>query len=203
MAALTPSTVRHFILTRRRLLAAGFAGLAVFFALAAMKPTTAGGPVVVTRHDLVSGSVLTAADLRTVSLPTARRPSHASASTAALIGRRLAGPMRRGEIVTDYRLLQPGLLAGYDDDLVLSTVRIADATQLSSVKVGDHVNVIGSDPQGESGSSVIARRAVVISLPRTAGEDNSPAVAVAVPEKVGLALATAALDARLSVLTVP
>lgn len=203
MAALTASTVRRFVLTNRRLLAAGFAGLAVLFSLGALRPTTDGTAVVAVRHDLNSGAVLTADDLRTTSVPTTTRPGHASTSASALVGRRISGPMRRGEIVTDFRLLQPGLLAGYDKGFVLSTVRIADATQLASIKVGDHVNVIGSDPQGEAASTVIARRAVVVSLPQAGADRESSAVAVAVSEKDGLALAAAALDARLSVFAVP
>lgn len=203
MAVPTSSTLRRFVLTHRRLLAAGFAGLAVLFALGALKPSTDGVRIVVARHDLASGSVLTAEDLHTTRVPTTGRPSHSSTSVTGLVGRRIAGPMRRGEALTDYRLLQPGLLAGYDKGFVLSTVRIADATQLSSIKVGDHVNVIGTDPAGESVSAVIARRVVVVSLPRTESDNNSPAISVAVPEKVGLALAGAALDAQLSVLAVP
>ncbi len=203
MAAPNPIDLRRFVLTHRRLLAAGFAGLAVLFGLGAMKTATPGVSVVVARHDLVSGSVLTAEDLRTTSLPTTGRPSHASTSTAKLIGQRIAGPMGKGEVVTDYRLLQPGLLNGYDKGLVLSTIRIADSTQLSSLKVGDHVNVIGSDPDGESGSTVIARRVEIVSLPRTGSDNDSPAATLAVPEKIGLRLAEAATEARLSLLTVP
>lgn len=203
MAAPTSLNFRRFALTHRRLLAAAFAGLGVLFALGALKPTTGGSPVLVARHDLVSGSVLTANDIRTISVPTSGKPSHASTSAGKLIGRRVAGPMRQGEVMTDFRLLQPGLLEGYDKGLVLSTIRVVDATQLSSLKVGDHVNVIGSDPNGESGSSVIARRAVIVSLPQSETDSSTPAVALAVREKVGLQLAAAALDARLSLLAVP
>jgi hypothetical protein len=197
--------VRRFVLFHRRVLAACFAGLAVLFALGALKPSTPGSPVVVARHDLDGGSVLSAGDLRTATLPTGGRASHSWSSPDALVGRRIAAPMRRGEVLTDFRLLEPGLLDGYDEALVIATIHIAEPTQLAVLRVGDHVNVVGSDPQGEDESTVIARRAVIVSLPRLDEADGSAAVAVslAVPEKVGLKLATAGLRARISVLAVP
>lgn len=111
--------------------------------------------------------------------------------------------MRKGETVTDYRLLEPGLLAGYDKGLVLATVHISDPTQLAALRVGDHVNVVASDPQGEAGSVVIARRAVVVSLPRMTDREEAVALTLAVPEEAGLKLATAGQRARMSVLSVP
>jgi len=184
--------------------AAGFAGLAVLFALGALKPSTPGSPTVIARHDLASGSVLGADDLRTTTLPAGSKASHSWASPDELLGRRIAAPMRKGEAFTDYRLLGPGLLDGYDDGLVLATVHIAEPTQFAALRVGDHVNVVGSDPQGESASTVVARRAVIVSLPhmRDRDESDSVAIALAVPESVGLRLATAGLRARMSVLSV-
>jgi len=198
-------SVRRFVLTHRRVFAACFAGLAVLFALDALKPTAPGSPVVVARHDLVSGSVLADRDLSTAELPPGSKASHSWTSPDKLAGRRIAAPMRKGEIFTDFRLLEPGLLDGYDKGLVLATIHIAEPTQLAALRVGDKVNVVGTDPQGEAGSSVIARRVVIVSLPRNNDRENSAAVAVAlaVPETVGLKLATAALNARMSVLSVP
>ncbi|MDQ3155180.1 MAG: SAF domain-containing protein [Actinomycetota bacterium] len=197
------NAARRFVLTHRRVFAAGFAGLAVLFALAALKPSTPGSPVVVARHDLASGAVLTAGDLRTTTLPPGSKPSHSWSSPDKLLGRRISAPMREGEILTDYRLLEPGLLDGYGKGLVLATIHIAEPTQIAALRVGDHVNVVGSDPEGEAESTVIARRAVIASLPRMEGNDSSVAVALVVPESVGLKLATAGLRARMSVLSVP
>lgn len=110
--------------------------------------------------------------------------------------------MRQGEVFTDYRLLEPGLLAGYGKGLVLATIHIAEPTQLAALRVGDHVNVIGTDPQGEAGSTIIARRVVIVSLPRMTDRAESAALALAVTEEAGLRLATAGLRARMSVLSV-
>ena len=197
------SVARRFVLTHRRVFAAGFAGLAVLFALAALKPPTTGSPAVVARHDLVSGAVLTAGDLRTTTLPPGSKASHSWSSPDKLLGRRIAAPMREGEILTDYRLLEPGLLDGYGKGLVLATIHIAEPTQIAALRVGDHVNVVGSDPEGEAESTVVARRAVIASLPRMDDGDNSLAVALVVSESVGLKLATAGLRSRMSLLSVP
>ncbi|MEO6471381.1 MAG: SAF domain-containing protein [Aeromicrobium sp.] len=208
MDASPATTLRHFVLTHRRILAAAFAGLAMLFALGALRPSTSGVSVVVARHDLKSGAVIASGDLRTAFIPAGVKPSHSWASPDTLIGRRAAGPLRKGEVLTDFRLLEPGLLRGYAEGLVLSTIRVADPTQLTSLRVGDRVNIVSSDPDGEAESKVIARRAEILSLPRGNGGDASngtdaPAIAVAVPESVGLELATAAIRSRLSVLSVP
>ena len=197
------NAVRRFVLTNRRVFAAGFAGLAVLFALAALKPSTPGSPAIVARHDLVSGTVLSAGDLRSTTLPPGGKASHSWSSPDKLLGRRIAAPMRKGEILTDYRLLEPGLLDGYDKGLVLATIHIAEPTQIAALRVGDHVNIVGSNPEGDAESTVIARRAIIASLPHMADNDSSLAVSLVVPESVGLKLATAGIRARMSVLSVP
>lgn len=203
MSVPNEKAIGRFVIHHRRVIAACFAGLAVLFALSALKPSTPGTPVVVARHDLLSGASLRADDLRTVTLPSGSQASHSWSSPDELVGRRIAAPLRQGEVLTDFRLLEPGLLAGYDKGLVLSTISISEPAQLASLRVGDHVNVVGSDPQGEAGSTIIARRAVIVSLPRPTDRDESVALALAVPEEVALQLATAGLRARMSVLSVP
>lgn len=197
---ITPASTRRFILLHRRVLAAAFAGLAVLFALGALKPTGDLARVVVARHDLAAGSLLAADDLRVVSLATATRPSHSWAGTAQLLGRRVAAPLRRGEPLTDFRLLEPGLLAGYGNGLVLSTIRLGEATGLTGLRVGDHVDVVGSTPQGPT-STVVAHRAEVASLPRS--DNGEAALTLAVSKQAALQLATAAVHTRLSIVVVP
>ena len=203
MSVPNEKAIGGFVLHHRRVIAACFAGLAVLFALSALKPSTPGTPVVVARHDLLSGASLRADDLRIVTLPEASQASHSWSSPDELVGRRIAAPVRKGEVLTDYRLLEPGLLEGYDKGFVLATINISGPTQLAALRVGDHVNVVGTDPQGEAGSTVIARRAVIVALPRLTDREESVALALAVPERVGLQLATAGLRARMSVLAVP
>lgn len=199
---LNSQSIRRFILVHRRLLAAAFAGLAVVFALGSLRPTDVSVGIIVARHDLRAGTSITSGDLTTVRIPPAARPAHSTAAKSDFTGRRVAAPMRKGEVLTDFRVLEPGLLTGYGDGFVLSTIRIADATELGSLRVGDHVNVLATAPEGDSAATIVARSAAIVSLSRNESRDASPSIVVAVEEKTGLAIATAATRARMSVLTV-
>lgn len=190
--------VQRFVLLHRRSLAALFAGLAVLAALTALKPPPSGDTVVVARRDLTSGMTIEAGDLRTVRL--SATPSHAHTTTADLIGQRVAGPMREGEVLTDYRLLETAMLDGYEKGSVLATVRLAQGDPPAGLRVGGHVDVVGIDPQGEVESTVVARRAEIAALP---DNDERPSVVLVVPGTVGLELATAGQRAKLDVLSVP
>jgi len=192
--------IHRFVFEHRRSLAAAFAGLAVLTALSALRQQPEGSPVLVARHDLRSGHVLTASDLRTATVPPAARPSH-TLSRGAAIGRRVAGPMRAGEAVTDYRVLQDDALSGYADDAVLTTIRVDRADGLTGLHVGDRVDVIAVDPDGESTAEVVARAVEVVTLPPSSSDSEVVSVGIVTTEKIALALATAALEARFSVIT--
>ncbi len=202
MATLDAQSIRRFVLIHRRLLAAAFAGLAVVFALGSLRPTEPSVAIVVARHDLRAGSSITSGDLASVRIPPAARPAHSTTDKSDFIGRRVAAPMRDGEALTDFRVLAPGLLTGYGEDFVLSTIRVADVTELASLRVGDHVNILATAPEGDSAATIIARRAAIVSLAHNDDRDEAPLIVVAVEEKTGLAIATAATRSRMSVLTV-
>ena len=192
--------INRFVFEHRRSLAALFAGLAVLTALSALREEPEGSTVLVARHDLRSGHVITAADLRTTTVPPTARPSH-SLDRGAAIGRRVAGPMRAGEAMTDYRVLQDGALSGYADDAVLTTIRVDRADGLTGLHVGDRIDVIAVDPDGESKAEVVARAVEVATLPPSTGDTEVVSVGIVTTEKIALALATAALEARFSVIT--
>jgi Flp pilus assembly protein CpaB len=192
--------IHRFVFEHRRSLAAFFAALAVLTALSALRQQPDGAALLVARHDLRSGHVLTASDVRTANVPTRARPSHALGRDAA-VGRRVAGPMRAGEAITDYRVLQDDALAGYADDAVLTTIRVDRADGLTGLHVGDRIDVIAVDPDGESEAKVVARSVEVVTLPPSSGDTEVVSVGIVTTEKVALALATAALEARFSVIT--
>jgi Flp pilus assembly protein CpaB len=192
--------INRFVFEHRRSLTALFAGLAVLTALSALREEPEGNTVLVARHDLRSGHVITAADLRTTTVPPTARPSH-SLDRGAAIGRRVAGPMRAGEAMTDYRVLQDGALSGYADDAVLTTIRVDRADGLTGLHVGDRIDVIAVDPDGESKAQVVARAVEVATLPPSADDTEVVSVGIVTTEKIALALATAALEARFSVIT--
>ncbi len=91
------------VLARR--IAAG--ALVVLAAIAALRSDPAGdyAPVVVAEHDLRPGAALTAADVRLEKRLAATVPEGSPAEIGAVLGSTLAGPARRGEVLTDVRLL--------------------------------------------------------------------------------------------------
>ena len=109
--------------------------------------------------------------------------------------------MRAGEAITDYRILQDDALSGYAADAVLTTIRVDRADGLTGLHVGDRIDVIAVDPDGESKAAVVARAAEVVTLPPSNGDSEVVSVGIVTTEKVALTLATAALEARFSVIT--
>ncbi len=189
-------TIRRFVFLHHRLLAAICAGLAVLAALSALRQTPEGVQVVVARDDLASGHVIKESDVRVARLPAA--PDHALEVPDA-IGRRVAGPMRAGEPLTDYRLLDPGALDGYGDDAVLTSILVSDIGGLAGVHVGDRVDVIAVDPHGEAKATVVARAVEVVTVPPQ-GERDAVPLGVVTTEKLALDLASAALESRFTVM---
>ncbi|CNE92897.1 Flp pilus assembly protein CpaB [Mycobacterium tuberculosis] len=131
----------------RRPLASLFAAAAAGLALLALRP---GPPpsvrVLAAARDLPAGTTLTAADLHHVDLPPPAVPSGAFRSSAA--GRVLAGPMRKGEPLTDARVLGDALLKGYGPDTVATPLRIADPAAVHLLHPGDRIDVLSTPPAG-------------------------------------------------------
>lgn len=191
--------LHRLVYEHRRLLTAVLAGLAVLAALTALRQTPDGSRVLVARHDLRSGHVITAADVLTATVPAEVVPEHALVRSG-VIGRRVAGPMRAGEALTDFRVLQADSLAGYGAGAVFTTIRVDRADGAAGVRTGDRIDVVAVDPDGESGAEVVARGVEVVTVPSFDDSDTG-SLGIATSEKDALALATAALEARFSVIT--
>ena len=190
--------LHRFVFEHRRILAAVCTGLAVLAGLGAVRQSPDGIRVLVTSHDLVSGRVITGGDVRMTVMPEAARPAHPLTESDA-VGRRVAGPMRKGEALTDYRVLRPDALGGYGTGAVLTTVRVSDG--VTGVQVGDRLNVIAVDPHGEDKAKVVARDVEVVTLP-TAGEaEDAIPLGIVTTEQVALVLAAAALESRFIVVS--
>ena len=159
--------VRRAVLRRRRLLVAVLVALAVgagLRAVAAPPPPTV--EVLVAAADLPAGTVLGADDLQPVAVP----PEAVPASTApSPTGRTLAAPLRRGEPVTDVRLVGPDLTEGLDG-VVAVPLRLPDAGSVGLLRVGDVVDLVGADPRGGGARTVVAG-ARVLALPSTDPDD--------------------------------
>jgi Flp pilus assembly protein CpaB len=151
-------------LAARRVLAGG---LVVLAAVAAWRddPRADHTEVVVTTRDLSPGTELTADDVRLESRTASTIPDGSRADVAAVVGATLAGPARRGEVVTDVRLLGPRLAesaAGPDARIV--PLPLADAALVDLVRPGDIVDIVAAPASSdeETSARLIATDAVVV-----------------------------------------
>ena len=182
---------------RARRLAAGL--LVMLAGVAALRPDAGDvqREVAIAARDLRPGTPLTADDFRMENRSAATLPDGAH-SDSAIIGSTLAGPARRGEVLTDARVLGPrlaGLNAGPDARVV--PLHLADAAVLDLIRTGDVVDILGA-PSADANARprVIATNAVVVLVSATAktiGSSNDRVVLVALPASAAHALAGATL----------
>ncbi|MGZ4486615.1 MAG: SAF domain-containing protein [Nocardioides sp.] len=175
-----PTVVRRAVLRRRRPLAALLAAVAVATGLhATLAPPPARVAVAVAARDLPAGAVLDARDVTRAWFA----PGSVPAGLAGPVtGRVLAAPLRRGEPVTDVRLLGPALAAAYPG-LVAVPVRFPDAAMVGLLRVGDRLDVVAADPQG-SGARTVATDVPVLAVPAAARPGTDLAGGAATPGRL-------------------
>jgi pilus assembly protein CpaB len=187
----------------RRLVAAALAAAAVAVGLQALSPSQPPRTLVLTAsHDLAGGTQVQAKDLARVALPSVAVPDGALVSSASVVGRMLAGPVRAGQTITDLQLVSRTLLTGYGPGVVASPVRIADAASVGLLQVGDLVDVLGADPRAGGSTSTVAYNARVIAIPAVSS-DGGPLgtgalIVLAVSPAVARSLAGSAVTDQLS-----
>lgn len=197
LAALRPDWSRT--LAARRIAAGALVILAAVVALRS-DPQGDRTEIVVATRDLPSGVALTADDVRLENRTAATVPDGSQSDVGAVIGATLAGPARRGEVLTDVRVLGPRLaesVAGPDARIV--PLPLADSALLDLVRPGDVVDVLaagaeGSDPDARP--HLVATDAVVVLVsekPKGAGSGSDRVVLVAVGAHAANAVAAAAL----------
>lgn len=176
----------------------------------AIAPAAPARAVVVTSRDLAAGTVIAPADLRSVSMPVAVVPSGAADRPAMLVGRVVAGPVRRGEPLTDARVVGPGLTAGLGPGGTAAVpVRLAEPETAALVRAGDRVDVLGTavTPDGTGAAPAgdareIASGVRVLAVLR-GGPDGGVVLVVAATAPVARRLAGAAARQRLTVAVRP
>lgn len=182
----------------RALLAAGLTAGAVATALPVLAPTPAPTVrVLAAGHDLTPGSPLTAADLTSIAVPRSLAPDGVLTSPDSAVGRVVAGPVRRGETLTDVRLLGSGLITGAG--LVAAPVRLADAATALLLHAGDRVDVLATPTDGTGPTLTVAAALQVLAVPEAAGDGDGALVVLAAAPEVASKLAAAAVRSRLSV----
>ncbi len=189
----------------RGLLAGGLAAGAVAVSLGVLAPQPAAGAQVLrATTDLPAGAALTAADLALTQMQRGSEPDGALRSVPLAVGRLLASPVRRGEVLTDVRLAGAALLPPGAVGLVAVPVRLADRASVALLHPGDRIDVLAAPTASVSGpragaAQVVAAAAIVLAVPTAADPSGDGAlVVVAERPEVAARLAAAALSSRLS-----
>ncbi|MGW0159361.1 SAF domain-containing protein [Mycobacterium sp. NPDC003323] len=202
-AALRPDWTRT-VAARRA--AAGL--LVLLAAIAALRPDPAGErtDVLVTSRDLSPGTPLTAADVTVESRLATTVPDGAQTEITAVLGTNLTAPARRGEVITDVRLLGSRLTAATaGPDARIVPVHLADDALVDLIRPGDVVDVLaaGGDGTGpDAAPEVIATRAVVAMVSEQAAGPTGASrrvVLVVLPRQAANAVAGAALTGDITV----
>lgn len=190
-------------LTRiRRPLAALFAAAAAGLALVALRPAPPPSVrVLAAARDLPAGTTLTPSDLRPVGFPPASVPSGTLRSGAT--GRVLAGPMRKGEPLTDARIVGAALLRGHGPGTVATPVRVADADAVHLLRPGDHVDVLTAPTPLEAapqpgGARIVVSAVPVVAVPAPRGNSAREGALVVLATDRAQAAALAGAGAPLS-----
>lgn len=167
------------------------AALVILAAIAALRPdpTHDRTDIVVAARDLAPGMELGAEDVRLETRMATTVPDGAETDLAKVVGATLAGPARRGEALTDVRLLGPRLAesaAGPNARLV--PLHLDDTALLDLIRPGDVVDVLGAGADAGVGvdaqPQVVATDAVVVLVsqkPVGAGSGGERVVLVALP----------------------
>ncbi|UBV22833.1 SAF domain-containing protein [Mycolicibacterium fortuitum] len=172
---------------------AAAAGLVVLAAVAALRSDPHGDytEIAVAAHDLSPGVALTAADIKLERHSTATLPDGAQRDVAPVIGATLTAPARRGEVITDVRLLGSRLAetaAGPDARIV--PVKLTDTALVDLIRPGDVVDVLtvfaDQDDKEPARPVVVASGAVVVLVSEKvhgAGVGSERVVLVALPAR--------------------
>jgi pilus assembly protein CpaB len=184
----------------RRLLRAVLIVIAVAIVVARLSPKPAPTTeIVAAARDLPAGTVLRAADLRTIALPPATVPAGATTDVAAVVGSQLSGPLRRGEPLTDVRLTD-GVLSRPAVGLVSAPVRLADSQAAQLLQPGQRIDVLAASTATEStvsSATVVAANVMVLAIPIAAASPGGSQVDSGVGVEGALVvLATSPLQAR-------
>jgi pilus assembly protein CpaB len=149
----------------RRVAATVLVGLAAIMALFSSRDPFPGDTMVVAARDLSPGTVVEASQLALRRLPAQAVPDGAARSPAAVLGRTLAAPVRRGEVLTDVRLTGPDLTRSISSNPELMSVplRLADPGVAALLHAGVTVDVVTAGPQ-QGEPVVLARAAQVLAV---------------------------------------
>jgi Flp pilus assembly protein CpaB len=158
--------------------------------------------VVVAARDLRPGAALTPDDVRLEKRSATTVPDGSQADLGAVVGATLASATRRGEVLTDVRLLGSRLAeAAAGPGARIVPLHLADPALVDLVRVGDVVDVLAAPatdaPAGtQAVTKVVATDAVVVLVSakqKVQSADSDRVVLVALPARVANTVAGSAL----------
>jgi Flp pilus assembly protein CpaB len=180
------------------------AGLIVLAGVAELRSDPDGdlAEVVVAARDLTPGAALTPDDVRIEKRSATTVPDGSQANLSTVVGSTLASPTRRGEVLTDVRLLGSRLAestAGPGARIV--PLHLADSALIDLVRVGDVVDVLAAPATDsradiQAATKVVATDAVVVLVSaksKVQDADSDRVVLVALPARVANTVAGSAL----------
>ncbi|OBG29083.1 flagellar biosynthesis protein FlgA [Mycobacterium alsense] len=201
-ASLRPDWTRTALARRA---AAG--GLVVLAGIATLRSNPDGdyAEVVVAARDLRPGAALTVDDVRLERRSATTVPDGAQVGIAEVVGSTLAGPTRRGEVLTDVRLLgsrlaEAAIASKAGPGARIVPLHLADGGLIDLIRVGDVVDVLAAPAADAPGTAavtkVVATDAVVVLVsakPKTQAADSDRVVLVALPARVANTVAGSTL----------
>lgn len=192
--ALRPDWART-VLARR--VTAG--ALVLLAGVAALRSNPQGDQVgvVVASRDIAPGTALTVDDISLESRSARTVPEGVATDMASVLHSTLAGPARRGEILTDVRLLGSRLTeAAAGPGARIVGVHPADAALIDLVRPGDVVDIVTAAPEDAAGPPgtprVVAGGGIVVLVSDKHNHDDR-VVLVALPATAAVAVAGATL----------
>lgn len=189
----------------RRLTAATLLVLAALLAVQPTGLTAADTVVVAAARDLAPGSSIGPEDVTEVRLPEEQVPAGALHDTSDVTDRVIAGAVRRGEPLTDVRLVGPALtrLATGDPDRVAVPVRLADPGVAGLLHPGRRVDIVTTDPASVTPSgatSVLAENVAVLAIGvDSESDEQGRLLVVGVPQALSASVAAASLTHSVTV----
>lgn len=161
--------LRRAVFARRRPLAALLVALSVLIGLrTTLGPAPATVQVPVAAHDLAAGDRLAAQDVSMVAWPASLAPA---GLTGSRIDQVLAAPVRRGEAITDVRLVGSELAAAHPE-LSVVPLRLPDPAVVELLRVGDRIDLSAVAPEtGEV--DALAEDVLVLAIPPLGAADSS------------------------------
>ena len=166
MKQLSLAAISKFIRWHRTSVAVLALFVALVAGLTALAPARDGTPLVVAARALQPGSVLTEADFVLVSAPADLLPDGCFSSIAGLVGRSLSVGITRGTPVTTAALTADALTDRQAGEMLVP-FRVRDPDVAGLLRVGDHLTIVSSTPEGTL--VTIAEHVRVAQVPAGAG----------------------------------